>query len=103
MRLPLFATFAALAALSLAPADAQRRQPTPEQRIERLEKQVRQVQGRVFPKGQPADTAGVSDDPAATLTITNQLSNRLDAIEQEMSQLIRAVGRERQPPVDHGS
>jgi len=90
MRLPLFATFAALAALSLAPADAQRRQPTPEQRIERLEKQVRQVQGRVFPKGQPADTAGVSDDPAATLTITNQLSNRLDAIEQQMSQLIRA-------------
>ena len=91
MRLPLFASFAALAALSLTPADAQRRQPTPEQRIERLEKQVRQVQGRVFPKGQPADTAGYSDDPAATLTITNQLSNRLDAIEQQMAQLIRAT------------
>ena len=90
MRLPLFASFAALAALAMAPADAQRRQPTPEQRIERLEKQLRQVQGRVFPKGQPADTAGYSDDPAATLTITNQLSNRLDAIEQQMSQLIRA-------------
>lgn len=89
MRLPLFAAFAALAAVSLAPADAQRRQPTPEQRIERLEKQVRQVQGRVFPKGQPADTAGYSDDPAATLTITNQLSNRLDAIEQQMAQLVR--------------
>ena len=91
MRLPLLASFAALAALSLAPAEAQRRQPTPEQRIERLEKQVRQVQGRVFPKGQPADTAGVSDDPAATITITNQLSNRLDAIEQQMAQLIRAT------------
>jgi TolA-binding protein len=90
MRLPLFASFAALTALALAPADAQRRQPTPEQRIERLEKQLRQVQGRVFPKGQPADTAGFSDDPAATLTITNQLNNRLDAIEQQMSQLIRA-------------
>jgi TolA-binding protein len=90
MRLPLFAAFTARAAMSLTPADAQRRQPTPEQRIERLEKQVRQVQGRVFPKGQPADTAGVSDDPAATLTITNQLSNRLEAIEQQMSQLIRA-------------
>jgi TolA-binding protein len=91
MRLPLFAAFTAIAALSLTPADAQRRQPTPEQRIERLEKQVRQVQGRVFPKGQPADTAGVSDEPAATITITNQLNNRLDAIEQQMSQLIRAT------------
>jgi TolA-binding protein len=90
MRLPLFASFAALTAFALAPADAQRRQATPEQRIERLEKQLRQVQGRVFPKGQPADTAGFSDDPAATLTITNQLTNRLDAIEQQMSQLIRA-------------
>ena len=90
MRLPLFASFAALTAFALTPADAQRRQATPEQRIERLEKQLRQVQGRVFPKGQPADTAGFSDDPAATLTITNQLTNRLDAIEQQMSQLIRA-------------
>lgn len=90
MRLPLFASFAALTVFALAPADAQRRQATPEQRIERLEKQLRQVQGRVFPKGQPADTAGFSDDPAATLTITNQLTNRLDAIEQQMSQLIRA-------------
>ena len=89
MRLPLLASFAAIATLAIAPANAQRRQPTPEQRIERLEKQLRQVQGRVFPKGQPADTAGYNDDPAATLTITNQLSNRLDAIEQQMSQLIR--------------
>jgi TolA-binding protein len=90
MRLPLLASFAALALVTIAPADAQRRQPTPEQRIERLEKQLRQVQGRVFPKGQPADTAGISDDPAATLTITNQLSNRLDAIEQQMAQIVRA-------------
>ena len=90
MRLPLLASFAALTLVSLAPADAQRRQPSPEERIERLEKQVRQVQGRVFPKGQPADTAGVSDDPAATITITNQLSNRLDAIEQQLAELVRA-------------
>ena len=90
MRLPLIASFAALAALTLSPADAQRRQPTPEERIERLEKQVRQVQGRVFPKGQPADTAGTSDDPAATITITNQLSNRLDALEQQMAEIVRA-------------
>ena len=90
MRLPLIASFAALAALTLTPADAQRRQPTPEERIERLEKQVRQVQKQVFPKGQPADTAGITDDPAATITITNQLSNRLDALEQQMAELVRA-------------
>lgn len=89
MRLSLLATFAALTALILTPADAQRGQPTPEQRIDRLEKQVRQVQGRVFGRGQPADTAGFADDPAATLTITNQISNRLDAIEQQMSQITR--------------
>ena len=90
MRLPTFACLTAFALVAIAPADAQRRQPTPEQRIERLEKQVRQVQGRVFPKGQPADTAGYPDDPAATLTQTNQLSNRLDAIEQAMAQITRA-------------
>lgn len=90
MRLPLFASVAALALAATAPADAQRRQPSPEERIERLEKQVRQVQGRVFPKGQPADTAGLPDDPAATLTQANQLSNRLDAIEQQMAQIVRA-------------
>ena len=90
MRLPLLATFTAFAALALTPADAQRRQPTPEERIERLEKQVRQVQGRVFPKGQPADTAGFPDEPAASLTQANQLSNRLDALEQQMAELVRA-------------
>ena len=90
MRLPLFVATAALAALTLTPAAAQRRQPTPEDRIERLEKQVRQVQRQVFPKGQPADTAGYSDEPAATLLQTNQLSNRLDSLEQQLAQLIRA-------------
>jgi len=90
MRLPLFACFAAVAALSLTPAQAQRRELTPEQRVERLERQLRQVQRQVFPKGQPADTAGVIDEPAATLTQANQLSNRLDSIEQQMAQLIRA-------------
>lgn len=91
MRLPLFASFAAFALVSLSPADAQRRQPSPEERIERLEKQVRQVQRQVFPKGQPADTAGFNDEPAATLTQTNQLSNRLDAIEQQLAQITRAA------------
>ena len=92
MRLPLFATFAAATALALTPASvtAQRRPPTPEQRIERLEKQLRQVQKSVFPKGQPADTAGFVDDPAATQVQANQLSNRLDAIEQQLAEVIRA-------------
>ncbi|WP_309602012.1 tetratricopeptide repeat protein [Sphingomonas sp.] len=79
----------ALAALSLTPAVA--RDPvTPEQRIDRLEKQLRQVQKSVFPKGQPADTAGFTDDPAATQVQANQLSARLDAIESQMTDLVRA-------------
>ena len=89
MRLPLLATFAAIAALALSPAAAQRRPPTPEQRIDRLEYQVRQVQKSVFPKGRPADTAGFVDDPAATQAQANQLSNRLDAIEQQLAEIVR--------------
>ena len=91
MRLPLLATFAAVAALAVTPAPAQRRQPTPEERIDRVERQLRQVQKSVFPKGQPADTAGFTDDPAATQVQANQLSNRLDAIEQQMSQIVRST------------
>ena len=58
MRFKSILPLAALGLLALTPASAQRRAATPEQRIERLEKQVRQVQRQVFPKGQPADTAG---------------------------------------------
>ncbi len=89
MRLPLFALSATALALTAAPAAAQR-QTTPEQRIDRLEKQVRQMSRQVFPKGQPADTAGFSDEPAASLTQANQLSARLDAIESQMAQVVRA-------------
>ncbi len=89
MRLPLLATTAALLALTATPAAAQR-QTTPEQRIDRLEKQVRQMSRQVFPKGQPADTAGYSDDPAATQIQANQLSNRLDSVEQQMTAILRA-------------
>ena len=80
--------FFALTAFALAPATAQKR-PTPEQRIDRLEKQVRQVQKRVFPKGQPADTAGLDDDPAATQTSVNSITNRLDAVERQMADILR--------------
>ena len=90
MRFPAAISITALAtALLLTPATAQRRQPTPEQRIDRLEKQVRQVQRQVFPKGQPADTAGFSDDPAATQESVTNLGGRLDAIERQLSDILR--------------
>jgi len=89
MRFRAVLPFAAIAVLTLSPASAQRRPPTPEQRIDRLEKQVRQVQKQVFPKGQPADTAGFSDDPAATQDSVNNLNNRLDAIEKQLADILR--------------
>ena len=89
MRFRAVLPFAALAALALTPATAQRRPPTPEQRIDRLEKQVRQVQRQVFPKGQPADTAGFSDEPAATQDSVTNLGGRLDAIERQMADILR--------------
>lgn len=79
----------ALTLLSVAPAEAQRRPPTPEQRIDRLERQVRQVQKQVFPKGQPADTAGFSDDPAATQDSVNGINGRLDAVERQLADILR--------------
>lgn len=90
MRLPIVLSLLAATALSATHASAQRRQPTPEQRIERLEKQLRQVQRQVFPKGQPADTAGFSDEPAATQTVVTAQSNRLDALERQMTEILRA-------------
>jgi TolA-binding protein len=90
MRFRAAVSVAALAtALVLTPAAAQKRQPTPEQRIDRLEKQVRQVQKQVFPKGQPADTAGFSDDPAATQETVNNLGGRLDSLERQMADILR--------------
>ena len=79
----------ALTVLALSPAAAQRRPATPEQRIDRLERQVRQVQRQVFPKGQPADTAGFSDDPAATQDSVNGLNGRLDAVERQLADILR--------------
>ncbi|MCW3796400.1 tetratricopeptide repeat protein [Sphingomonas sp. BN140010] len=79
---------AAFTLLLAGPAVAQR-QPTPEQRVERLERQVRQIQGRVFPNGQPASTAGLADDPAASQVVVTALSNRLDNIERSLTQITR--------------
>ena len=83
---------AAGALVALAPAStafAQRQAPTPEQRLERLERQVNEVQRRVFPKGRPADTAGFSDDPAATQSSVMSLDQRLDALERQLADMLR--------------
>jgi TolA-binding protein len=80
------------AAVALAPSSvtAQRQPPSPEQRLDRLERQVQQVQRQVFPKGRPADTAGFPDDPAATQASVMSLDQRLDALERQMQDLLRA-------------
>jgi TolA-binding protein len=75
--------------LPASSAFAQRQQPTPEQRIDRLERQVNEVQRRVFPKGKPADTAGFADDPAATQSSVMSLDQRLDALERQMADMLR--------------
>jgi TolA-binding protein len=88
----LIAALAASAAVALIPSAVsgqQRAAPTPEQRLDRLEKQVQQVQRQVFPKGRPADTAGFSDDPAATQSSVLSLDQRLDALEKQMADLVR--------------
>ena len=80
---------AALLGVGVTPALAQQRDTTPEQRIERLEKQLRQVQRQVFPKGQPADTAGFSDEPAATQSSFRTLDNRLNGLERQLADVLR--------------
>jgi TolA-binding protein len=88
----LITALAASAALALVPsiALAQRQPPpTPEQRLDRLERQVQQMQRQVFPKGRPADTAGFSDDPAATQSSVVTLDQRLDALEKQLADLVR--------------
>lgn len=93
MKSRLIAALAATAAVAVVPslAAAQRQAPpTPEQRIDRLEKQVQQVQRQVFPKGRPADSAGFSDDPAASQSSVVSLDQRLDALEKQMADLVRA-------------
>jgi TolA-binding protein len=87
----LVTAFAGSALLVLASTStlAQRPAPTPEQRIDRLEKEVQQMQRQVFPKGRPADTAGFSDEPAATQSSVITLDQRIDALEHQMSDLVR--------------
>lgn len=79
---------AVLAGVLVAPALAQRQVP-PEQRIERLERQVQQMQRRVFPQGQPADTAGFYHEPAATQAAVSNLDNRIGALERQLANFLR--------------
>jgi TolA-binding protein len=85
------AALAACTSLALAPAPAvaQRQQPSPEQRIDRLEKQISQMQRQVFPRGRPADTAGFSTEPAATQSSVVTLDQRLNSVERQMTDLLR--------------
>jgi TolA-binding protein len=85
----LLAAAAAIVLLPTSSALAQRQPPTPEQRIQRLERQVDELQRRVFPKGRPADTGGYADDPAATQSSVMTLSQRLDALERQMTDMLR--------------
>jgi TolA-binding protein len=71
-----------------APATAQR-QATPEQRIDQLERQLRQVQGRIFQRGQPVDTAGFDYEPAAPLSAVTNVTERLVSIERQMAEIQR--------------
>ncbi|QIK96678.1 hypothetical protein G7076_09740 [Sphingomonas sp. HDW15A] len=89
MRLRNLVFAATLCATALTPAYSQRREPTPEQRIDRLERGLRQVQDRVYGRNRPADTAGFVDDPAVTQSGLAMITSRLDSIEQQMNAIVR--------------
>jgi len=88
-RLRFSAAIAALLAFGATPLFAQQGAPSPEQRLERLERQLRQVQRQVFPRGQPTDTAGLADEPAATQTSVRTLDARLNGLERQLADILR--------------
>lgn len=79
---------AALLGIVATPAFAQRVR-TPEQRLDRLERVVGQVQRQVFPRGAPADTAGFSDEPAATAASVRTLDERINGLERQLASILR--------------
>ena len=83
------ASAALLLGLSTTPAFGQQRVRTPEQRLDRLERQVNQVQRQVFPRGAPAETAGFSDEPAATATSVRTLDERINGLERQLADILR--------------
>lgn len=90
MRLPFARLLLATALVLPAPALAQRSE-TPEQRVNRIERQVRQLQSRIFPKGQPVDTAGTDIEAAATASSVTALMMRMDAVEASLATLTQSV------------
>lgn len=88
MRLPIALSIVALLT-GAASATLAQNQATPEQRIQRLENQLRQVQGRVFVRGQPADTAGFAYEPAATQSSVTAINDRLAALERQLAEILR--------------
>ena len=86
--LRLTASAAMLLGLMTTPAAAQR-VGTPEQRLDRLERQVGQVQRQLFPRGAPAETALVSDEPAATATSVRTLDERINGLERQLANILR--------------
>jgi TolA-binding protein len=89
---PITALAASAAIVLLVPGSsalAQRQPASPEQRLDRLERQMNELQRHVYPKGQPADTAGFSDEPAATQSSVLSLSQRLDSLERQMADMLR--------------
>ena len=88
-RLRFVAAIAALLAVGMTPLAAQQGAPTPDQRIERLERQLRQMQRQVFPRGAPADTAGTATEPAATQSSVRTLDARLNGLERQLADILR--------------
>ena len=84
-----FAAGAAMISLSSSATAQRQPPPTPDQRLERLERQMQQLQRQVFPKGRPADTAGFSDEPAATQSSVMTLDQRLDSLERQVVDMLR--------------
>ena len=94
MRLPtMMSLLMALTLLFSTAANAQDRDRERERenrdRIERLEKQVRHMQRKVYPDGQPASTAGFYDEPVATRSSVDVMTGRVEALERQMTTLVR--------------
>ncbi len=88
-RLRFAAAIAALLAVGMTPVAAQQRPPSPDERIERLERQLRQMQRQVFPRGAPADTAGIATEPAATQSSVRTIDARLNGVERQLADILR--------------
>ena len=89
MKAPIAIAIAFSLMLGAAPARAQRPPATPEQRIERLERQLGQVTRQLFPRGAPAATAGFAEEPAATQSSVGSLDARLGALERQLADILR--------------